>query len=360
MTDESRATTLLIVGDSSQEHIGTHFLHAARELGLTVRFADVREARGSAAVRRICWHLLKRRPGRLGTFSRRVVRMCEEEEYAPEVLLTTGLAPVTAAALKRIGSRGVYRINYLTDDPWNPAQRTPWFFRALKEYDEVLSTRRANLGELRSLGCKRVGHVPFGFAPDLYFPENLSRERNGELESDIMFAGGADVDRLPYMTALAEAGFRVGLYGAYWERFAETRKLTRGYQPPACVRAAVAAAKVVLCLVRRANRDGTCMRTFEVPAMSACMLVEKTDEHIELFGPEGQAVLYFDSVPEMIQKTRWLLEHEVERTRLKDAAHRLIVSGRHTYRDRLAAIMQRANTARSVDSLIPPLQSCAK
>jgi hypothetical protein len=358
MTDLNRITTLSIVGDGSPEHVGTHFLHAARELALTVHFADVREARGPSIMRRICWHLAGRRPGRLGKFSRRVVGMCAR--YTPDVVLTTGLAPVTADALKKIGSLGIYRINYLTDDPWNPAQRAPWFLRALKEYDEVLSTRRANLGDLRTLGCKCVGYLPFGFAPDVYFREYPSQERGGEIETDIMFAGGADTDRLPYVTALAEAGFHLGLYGAYWERFAATRELTRGFQSPTVVRAAVAAAKVVLCLVRRANRDGTCMRTFEVPAVGACMLVEKTDEHIELFGPEGQAVLYFDSVPEMIQKTRWLLEHEMERNRLKDAAHRLIVNGRHTYRDRLAAIIQRANTSRSVDSLIPRLKSCAK
>lgn len=358
MTEQNCATSLLIVGDASPEHVGTHLLHAARELGLSAHFADIREARGSAVARRICWHLLEHRPGRLGAFSRQLVRMCAS--HRPAVVVATGLAPITAEALRRIGSMGAYRINYLTDDPWNPGQLAPWFMRALREYDEVFSTRRANLEDLRALGCKRVGHLPFAFAPDLYFPEFPSPEIRAQLETDIVFAGGADTDRLPYITALAGAGFRVGLYGQYWERYAETRKLTRGYQPPACVRAAVAAAKVALCLVRRANRDGSCMRTFEVPAMGACMLVEKTDEHIEILGPEGQAVLYFDTIPEMIDKTRWLLEHETERHRLRDAAHRLIVGGEHTYRDRLTVMLQSANAARSMGMPIPRLQSTAK
>jgi spore maturation protein CgeB len=357
MTDLNRATTMLIVGDARPEHVGTHFLHAARELGLNIHFADVREARGPSIMRRICWRFAGRRPGRLGGFSRRVVGMCAR--YAPEVVLTTGLAPLTASALSRIGSLGIYRINYLTDDPWNPTQRAPWFLRALKEYDEVLSTRRANLADLGTLGCKRVGYLPFGFAPDLYFPEYLSPERHGELEADIMFAGGADTDRLPYITALAAAGFNVGLYGAYWERFAETRSLTRGFQSPIVVRAAIAAAKVVLCLVRRANRDGTCMRTFEVPAVGACMLVEKTGEHLDLFGPEGQAVLYFDTIPEMLEKTRWLLANKTERDRLREAARRVIAGGKHTYRDRLTAIMQCAEASRSAGAPMARLQPSA-
>ncbi|HWF11060.1 MAG TPA: glycosyltransferase [Bryobacteraceae bacterium] len=337
-----RGTKLLIAGNGTREHVGTHFLHAAAELNLPMQFADVRTANGDPLTRRICWHLMKRRPARLGAFSARIVGLCAD--HKPEILLTTGFAPITAAALKTVGSMGICRMNYLTDDPWNPTQRAPWFMEALPEYDEIFSTRRANLGDLRALGCKGVSYLPFGFAPDLYFPDSPSPERKAEAESDVLFAGGADADRLPYIKALSAEGFKLGLYGAYWERFAETRALTRGYQPPATVREAVAAAKVVLCLVRRANRDGTCMRSFEAPAMGACMLTEKTEEHLDLFGPEGQTVLYFESIGEMIEKARWLVEHEAERRRLKAAAHRLISEGRHTYQDRLATIVERASS----------------
>jgi spore maturation protein CgeB len=162
------------------------------------------------------------------------------------------------------------------------------------------------------------------------------------MESDVVFAGGGDADRVPYIAALSRAGFRIALYGGYWERFPETRNLTRGLTSLAVVREAVAAARVAICLVRRANRDGVCMRTFEVPAMGGCMLAEKTDEHVALFGPEGETVLYFDSVPEMTDKVSWLLEHDAERERLREAAHRLILEGRHTYRDRLETILRLA------------------
>jgi spore maturation protein CgeB len=358
MSERSRLDPIMIVGNSGQEHVGSHLCRAAEELHLTVHFADTRGANGGWLTQKASWNLLQRRPARLHAFSRSVADLCAQ--YRPRILLSTGFAPIAGPDLDRIGSLGAYRVNYLTDDPWNPAQRAPWFLRAIRSYDEVLSTRRANLSELRALGCRRVGYLPFGYAPHMYFSEQLAPDRMRALETDIMFAGGADTDRLPYITALAEAGFHVGLYGAYWERFAETRGLTHGFQSPTVVRAAVAAAKVVLCLVRRANRDGTCMRTFEVPAVGACMLVEKTDEHLDLFGPEGQAVLYFDTIPEMIEKTRWLLEHQTERRRLRDAAHRVIVGGEHTYRDRLAAIIQRADTSRSRGGPIPRLEPSAK
>jgi spore maturation protein CgeB len=108
------------------------------------------------------------------------------------------------------------------------------------------------------------------------------------------------------------------------------------------LRKAVGAAKVVLCLVRRANRDGHVMRTFELAAMGACMLTEDTTDHRELFGPEGQAVMYFRNEVEMVDKLRWLLEHKADRQRLQDAARRLVTQGRHTYQDRLQAMLAAA------------------
>jgi spore maturation protein CgeB len=329
------------VGNAGLEHVGAHLRRAAEDLGLPVEFIDVREAyRGPWLAQKINWHCFGRRPTRLVPFSRRVVEQCRR--VRPEMMLTTGFAPLDAESLEEIGDLRVYRVNYLTDDPWNPAQRTPWFLRAVRQYDEVFSTRRANLDDLRSLGCKRVGYLQFGFAPHVHFPEALSATRRGELESDVIFAGGGDADRVPYIAALAHAGFRVALYGGYWDRFRETRPLAQGLKEPAFLREAVAAAKVALCLVRRANRDGHCMRTFEVPAIGACMLVEKTPEHQELFGPDGRAVLYFDSIPEMVEKARWLLENELERNRLRETAHRLICDGDHTYRDRLLFMVKSA------------------
>jgi hypothetical protein len=329
---------LLIVGNSGEEHVGSHLRRAATELGIAAEFADSSRAAGGPVLSRLSWRLLGHRPGRLNAFSAEVVEICASAR--PEVLLTTGISPVSADALEKIGSMRIRRVNLLTDDPFNPAHRAPWFLEALRNYDEVLSTRKANLVDLRLLGCD-AGYLPFGYAPHLHFDPRISEERRRELESDVIFAGGADADRIPYIDALARAGLKIGLYGGYWDRYPETRQLGNGLKPPTFVREAIAAAKVALCLVRRANRDGTCMRTFELAAIGAAMLVEKTDEHLELFGPDGRTVVYFETIPEMVERARALVADPAGRARLKQAAHRLIVEGGHAYRDRLASILNR-------------------
>jgi spore maturation protein CgeB len=105
------------------------------------------------------------------------------------------------------------------------------------------------------------------------------------------------------------------------------------------LRKATAAATVCLGLVRRANRDGHSMRTFEVPAMNGCLLAERTADHLELFGADGDAVRYFEGPDDAVQQVVALLADNGMRDRLVTRARELVVSGRHTYADRLASML---------------------
>lgn len=327
---------LLIIGNAGGTNVGGSLARQAPDASWRVDLLESNDAmRGSALLRRLRWHLSGRRPLRLEQFSRRVVTWCRAER--PAVLLATGLAPLNAEALREIGAMGVRRANYLTDDPWNPAHRASWFLRALAEYDLIATPRRSITKDLRESTKAAIAYVPFAYDPQLFFPVEEQTS-----DADIVFAGGADADRLPYVKALHGAGLKVALYGSYWERYPATRSLTRGQIGVEQLRRTIASARVALCLVRRANRDGHSMRTFEVPAVGGCMLVEDTTEHREIFGVEGQAVMYFNTIPEMVSKARWLLERPAERKRLKHAAHHLITHGGNTYADRLKTILSAA------------------
>ena len=332
------------MGNSGIVHVGAHLLNGAKQLGLRSQLYDVNDAFDAPWwLNKFNWKFRGRRPTRLKKFSQQIVQACRELQ--PRWLISTGLAPIEAQALKEIGAVGVIRINYLTDDTWNPAHRAPWFMEALPLYNHVFSPRRANLEDLRKIGCPNVSYLPFAYAPEIHFPAPpATPEERAQFDADVVFAGGADRDRVPYIAALIRAGFKVGLYGSYWERFKETRKYTRGQADPQTLRKAISGAKVALCLVRRANRDGHVMRTFEVPAIGTCMLTEDTEEHREIFGEEGKAVLYFRTIDEMVEKLRWLLEHDEEKSRLARAAHYLIVNSKNTYKDRLITIYEIARS----------------
>src|SRR6516165_7140478 len=110
-----------------------------------------------------------------------------------------------------------------------------------------------------------------------------------------------------------------------------------GHRAPEALCALTVAAKVDLCLVRRANRDGHVMRSFEIAALGGCMLAEDTTEHREIFGPDGEAVVYFRTAREAAERARAVLADPAERARLSAASRARISSGAHTYRDRLVS-----------------------
>lgn len=330
---------LILVGASGEEHIGTHLRHAAAELGLRVKFLDTAQVFGNRWLDRLLWRVNGHRPARLRQFGREVHRACLDS--GTRWLLTTGLAPIESDVLESIGTMGIQRINYLSDDPWNRVHRAPWFIQALRHYDHVFSARRSNLDDLRRAGCPDASYLPFAYSPRIHYPVQLTNpEERQRFSSDVLFVGGADRDRVPLIRTLLRSRFSVALYGDYWKRYPATRPSARGYATSDIFRKAIAGAKVNLCLVRRANRDGNAMRSFEIPAMGGCLLAEDTEEHREIFGPEGEAVLYFLEVYEMIEKLRWLLDHEEERRRLAENGRLRITRGKHTYQDRLKTMVK--------------------
>jgi spore maturation protein CgeB len=327
---------ILIVGGSGSSHIGGSFFRAAERIGHGAEFLDVAGAwQHGTLLQKILWHFGGHRPVHLGRFSRRVVQA--SASFHPDILFSTGMAPVSAAALDACRQLGIRCANYSTDDPFNPGCRAPWFLRALAKYDAVFSPRRANLEDLRRHGCARVEYLPFGYDPDLFYPPT-GPIMDGAA-SDLFFAGTAADDRVPFIDAALKAGLDVRLHGIYWDKYPETRCKGLGQADVPTLRKSIHACRVALCLVRRENRDGNSMRTFEVPAVGACMAVEDTKEHREIFGDDGMRVVYFKTPGEMVEKTKWLLEHRDERERMKLAAHEHIVNGRNTYGDRLAAMI---------------------
>ncbi len=325
---------VLIVGNPETIHVGAHFRAAAETLGAAVELCDIRRAFDAPwALRQFNWRLRSHRPPRLDAFGADLLKTAKK--FQPALVLVTGIAPVTRDTIEALHAQHARVVNFLTDDPWNPAHHAPWFLRTLAAYDAIYSPRRANLTDLKNAGCRGVEYLPFAYNPHIHF-----RDETNAIGSDVLFAGGADADRVPYMQALVGAGLDLRLYGGYWERHAYTRPFAHGHADMATLRHAVNGARVCLGLVRRANRDGHVMRTFELPAMGGCLLLEDTSDHREIFGADGDAAIYFQTKEEMVTRARWLIAQGAERARLAQAAHARITQGTHTYADRLRDIFR--------------------
>jgi hypothetical protein len=343
---------LVIVGNDGGTNVGASLVRAARSCGLSAVLVDARRAFAAPkVVGRVNWWLRGHRPTRLASFGREVVDVCRALE--PRWLVTTGLAPIDRRAVDAVNALGVETINYLTDDPWNPAFRSAWFLDALAGYRRVATVRRRNIRDLEAQTRADIEYVPFGFDPEIFYPRPADRPPDLAGSAGVLFAGGADRDRVPFIHALVAAGIDVALYGDHWDRYAETRAVTRGHLMPDALRESIWTAAVCLCLVRRANRDGHSMRSFEVPAAGGCMFVEDTDEHREIFGEDGEAVRYFTGLDDEVAIIKELLACPERRQSLAAASHRRVWEGGCTYEHRLRQMLRLPLVPSAVDGFAP-------
>ena len=122
---------LLIIGFNQPGHMGNYLVCAARQLGLDYQIVDASGAEASSRIgRSFYWRMCGRRPARLHRFGTRVLAVCTE--MRPDVVLSTGRAPLDRSHIVRLRELGASVINYSTDDPWNPAFRASWFLSALR------------------------------------------------------------------------------------------------------------------------------------------------------------------------------------------------------------------------------------
>jgi hypothetical protein len=329
---------LLIVGNPAEFHVGGHLMDAANELQIPCEIVDSSSAMGRGLRQKLVWRLADRRPLRQSGFCRSVTE--HVRRFRPSLLLATGMCPLDGSTLESIGDLGVLRANFLTDDPFNPKHRSRWFDEALRHYDLLFTPRRSNAAELRAASSAELHYLPFAYNPLRHFPGTAPDHR---FAGRMLFVGGADRDRVEFIRELVAKGIPVALYGGFWERHQDLRPLSFGLASQEELRNATVGAGLCLILVRRANRDGHVMRSFEAAASGGALVAEDTPEHRELFGQDGESVRYFRDPGELAKRATELLKNPAELRRMSESVRRRIVEQRQdSYANRLRQMIERA------------------
>ncbi len=222
---------VLILGGAHPTAVGQSLFFAARAAGMAVEYMDAGRAYDAPRLlRALWWRLADKRPVRMSEFNEDVISRCAQ--VSPTHVVCAGNLPLTRATVAVLVGIGMHVCAWLTDDPWNPAHGSRWLMNALPAYSKLWTPRRANLAELEALNPGRVGWLPFGYDERFFHPVRPVEEVPERFDQDVFFAGGGDVDRVPFMAEMAKRGLQLGLYGDCWDRFQATRPLFRGYAAP--------------------------------------------------------------------------------------------------------------------------------
>jgi spore maturation protein CgeB len=282
---------LVIVGYSGETHVAQSLFRAATDMRIDATLCGAEAAWSSSRIlNALSWRLREKRPPFDAWLEQRLLH--HVRRMAPATVITTGLVPVLRKTIVACRNFSARCLHFSTDDPWNPTLRATWHYDALEAYDIVFTPRRHNIDDLLRVPCHDVQYLPFAYDPHLLSQADLQQPT---IEIDALFVGGADADRASFFRRYFAAGGAVKLVGGYWDQFGEMRAATLGRLSPDRVAALTRSAKVNLILVRQANRDGHVMRSFEAAALGGCLLVEWTEEHQCIYGPEGDTVRFFRS-----------------------------------------------------------------
>jgi len=291
----------------------------------------------NSLLHRIVYRMLGRRPPRLFAFERALLATAEQTR--PDVVLIVKGPYLRPRVLRQLRQMGAMLVNFSTDDPFSPVARYPYLRDAIAEYDVYATPRTANIPQLRAHGARKTPTVPFAYKPTVHFvdPEEPFDDAG---ECDLLFIGGADADRTQFFRRIVELwpDVRLHLYGNYWNRDAVLARFSRGFAYGDRYRTATRRATCTINLVRRLNRDGHVMRTFEVPACGGCMLAERTADH-ESFFEDGVDALFFDTPEDLVRQARMVTADPARRRAIAAAGHARVVRDRHTYRDRLETLL---------------------
>ena len=332
---------LLIVGTRAHYGVAGCMCDELRARGQEVDLLEVYPDWSSSTVHRVVARLVPGATPQVIRANRRIARAVADEGVR-FAIVTNGreLRPAVVREIREsLERRGGGIACFLCDDPFNPVHRSESWLRALAEYTVVVSTKRQVIRDLVAAGCRRVQYARFGYHPPIHRP--VDPQAMGFVRCDIGFAGNADADRIPIIGSLAEGSPELSfqLYGHGWSAHRALRAIAQPQVVGLNYSAAMRAATVCPCLVRRANRDGHVMRSIELPAIGAFMLAERTDEHQEMFD-EGIHCDYWSSVQELVDKTRWYASNPRRAAHIAHTGHARVIAAPNTYADRALEVVQ--------------------
>lgn len=341
----TKARILLICQDTG-ENVGWSFRHLLGERGYPIEF--INEEMFFVGLHRSLFHRIFNKfvgmPPTYWHFNREVVRVAEQ--FRPELILFLRGSYVSPATMAALRTRTPAIIaNYCLDDFFslNPNAVTADMRRCIPLWDFIFTTKRHNVPELEAAGAKRAIFVRCGYDPKVHYPVVPTSGERSQWGSDALFVGTFARERAEWLAELIErVPCNLRIFGNDWEAVSSHSVLLPYIEKRPALgrekRLAFASTKIGLAFLRKANRDTYTDRSFEIPACGAFMLAERSDEHALLYR-EGQEIVCFEGVDELVEKVQYYLEHEQERMTISQAGYNRVVADHHTYADRLTEIL---------------------
>ena len=139
-------------------------------------------------------------------------------DVRPDVVLFLDGLHVPPDIPDRIRELGIRTAIWFTDDPYY----TDITAALALHYDDVFTMESNCVAFYRAVGCQRVWHLPLGFFPGHFRPQNAP----AEMRCDVAFVGSGYWNRVAFFDRLLPylAGRNFRIIGYWWERLRDYRR----------------------------------------------------------------------------------------------------------------------------------------
>ena len=265
-------------------------------------------------------------------------------EHPHIVWIDKGLSirPEALSTLRELGA-AIRIVGYSPDDMGQRHNQSKYFLDGLQQYDTFFTTKSFNVDELVRLGARQVHFIGNGYDPAIHRPTSPTADQRLSLGGPVGFIGASEPARASAMLALARSGIPVRVWG--WGRsparhyYHPNLQVSATYLAGAAYARAVCSFDINLGFLRKINRDRQTTRSVEIPACGAFMLAERSDEHLAMFR-EGKEAEFFSTADELIDKTRFYLQHPDLRNRIASAGRDRCLSSGYDYPSRARTMLE--------------------
>ncbi|WP_300021502.1 glycosyltransferase [uncultured Maribacter sp.] len=195
------------------------------------------------------------------------------------------------------------------------------YLQCIPYYDFIFTNKSYIIDDMYKLGAKNIQFIHNMYESTFHFPRDLSEDDLEQLGGDVGFVGSWEHERCESILHLVKNGINVKVFGdgkwnEYKNKYSNLKILPGVFSED--YSKALGAFKISLCFLRKMNFDQQTTRTMEIPACGGFMVAERTNEHLELFEEDKEAV-YFSSNEELLKLCEYYLSHDLERKKIAEA-----------------------------------------
>jgi hypothetical protein len=269
------------------------------------------------------------------------------DDFKPDLVYVTNADFCWPKTLQAIRQRSIPLMSMYHDPQWN---RRPGslFSRNLPYFDLIATPRRWQADEFTTAGARAVLVTRFGYEPLVHRPMQANELAYRKYGADVTFIATYEHQRAVELTTLIEKGFpwQFRLWGGYWDQLPTHSPVRRYWQNRHIheqeIPVIYATSKIALHWINREpgsldealrRGDQHNSRTFQIAACGrALMIAQRTEEHLQFFQEDAEAV-YFGDVNELREKLIYWLEpaRAVARREIAAAAHARCVREDYSY-----------------------------